>query len=68
MLTFNPGSKRKATEEPNTPSDTKRIKSSYSEEPEANNIPKAPTVIPFPEKASHTNQLSRDMLTSRSPR
>lgn len=61
MLTFNPGSKRKATEEPNTPSDAKRIKSSYSEEPE-DNIPKAPSVIPFPEKASHTTQLSRDIL------
>jgi histone acetyltransferase len=52
MLTVNLGSKRKATEEPNTPSDIKRIKSSYSEEPDTENIPKAPNVIPFPEKAS----------------
>ncbi|KIM98067.1 hypothetical protein OIDMADRAFT_105502 [Oidiodendron maius Zn] len=44
------GTKRKATEEPSTPSDSKRIKSSNSEEPETNNIPKAPSVIPFPEK------------------
>jgi len=42
--------KRKATEDPNTPSDSKRIKSSYSEEPESNNILKASNVIPFPEK------------------
>jgi histone acetyltransferase len=50
MLTSNAGTKRKATEEPSTPSDSKRIKSSNSEEPETNNIPKAPSVIPFPEK------------------
>lgn len=51
-LTWNPGVKRKATEDPNTPSDSKRIKSSYSEEPESNNILKASNVIPFPEKVS----------------
>ena len=45
------GSKRKATEEPGTPSDSKRIKSSHSEEPEnmkKNTKPGNP--IPFPEK------------------
>jgi histone acetyltransferase len=50
MLICNLGTKRKATEEPNTPSDSKRIKSSNSEEPETTNIPKAPSAIPFPEK------------------
>jgi histone acetyltransferase len=45
-----PASKRKATEEPNTPSDSKRIKtSSDSPEPAAPKISKAPA-IPFPEK------------------
>ena len=45
-------SKRKATEEPNTPSDNKRIKTSQSEsaEPEEIKIPKAGHPIPFPEK------------------
>lgn len=52
MLILDPGTKRKATDEPNTPSDSKRIKSSNSEEPETNNIPKAPNVIPFPEKVN----------------
>jgi histone acetyltransferase len=45
-----PASKRKATEEPNTPSESKRIKtSSDSPEPSASKISKAPA-IPFPEK------------------
>jgi hypothetical protein len=55
MLICTPGTKRKATEEPNTPSDSKRIKSSNSEEPETNNVPRAPNVIPFPEKVSWPN-------------
>lgn len=43
-----PDSKRKATEEPSTPSAHKRIKSSHSDSPE----PKKIEPIPFPEKVS----------------
>jgi histone acetyltransferase len=46
--------KRKAAEEPSTPSESKRIKTSKSEsvepEEEQKNIPKAGNPIPFPEK------------------
>jgi histone acetyltransferase len=52
------GSKRKATEEPSTPSDHKRIKSSHSEE-ETDLLKISPKgrgakPIPFPEKVSNT--------------
>jgi hypothetical protein len=63
-LTLDPGSKRKATEEPNTPSDNKRIKSSHSEEPDTDNIPKMANVIPFPEKASPPSKSWTSVLTS----
>jgi hypothetical protein len=52
------GSKRKATDEPSTPSASKRIKSSHSDSPEPKKIPAAGNPIPFPEKvkllSSHT--------------
>lgn len=49
-----PAAKRKATEEPGTPSESKRIKSSHSEEPDViRSLPKGkPEPIPFPEKVS----------------
>jgi histone acetyltransferase len=46
---FRPASKRKATEEPNTPSDSKRIKTSSDSPEPTTKISKAPA-IPFPEK------------------
>lgn len=47
-------SKRKATDSPSTPSDTKRIKSSHSEERDVvKTLPKSGAKpIPFPEKVS----------------
>lgn len=45
-------SKRKASEDPTSPSANKRIKSSHSESPEPKKIPVAGNPIPFPEKVS----------------
>jgi histone acetyltransferase len=46
-------SKRKANEDPATPSANKRIKSSHSDSPEhPKKIPVAGNPIPFPEKVS----------------
>ena len=47
------GSKRKATDEPSTPSASKRIKASHSDSPEPKKIPAAGNPIPFPEKVSY---------------
>ncbi len=48
------GSKRKATDEPSTPSASKRIKASHSDSPEPKKILAAGPPIPFPEKASQS--------------
>lgn len=56
-------SKRKASNEPNSPAGNKRIKSSHSEEPETSDIPAAPKIVPFPVKASHTLHTWTSVLT-----
>lgn len=55
------GSKRKATEEPSTPSDNKRIKSSHSEEPEIKSSPRGAKPIPFPEKVNYSYHIFNDL-------
>ncbi|KAL5346256.1 histone acetyltransferase [Pseudogymnoascus australis] len=46
-------SKRKAVDDPTTPSATKRVKSSHSDSPEPKKIPALPAhAVPFPEKVS----------------
>lgn len=53
MLTRSLEGKRKATEDPESPSAAKRVKVDVSAEPEpVESIPKAPA-IPFPEKVDH---------------
>lgn len=53
LTVYAPDSKRKAVDDPTTPSANKRVKSSHSDSPEPKKIPALPAhPVPFPEKVS----------------